>query len=77
MYDQPVMFPLLGHWSSLYQRISGSRNENFPFIILDVDLSKVLYLRPTFISLSGVGTTCFPSCRDKDLAIIFYDQPPA
>jgi hypothetical protein len=23
------------------------------------------------VSLSGVGTTCFPLCSDKDLAIIF------
>jgi hypothetical protein len=26
---------------------------------------------PTPISLSGVGTTCFSSCCDKDSAIIF------
>jgi hypothetical protein len=28
-------------------------------------------LLPTLIPLSGVGTTCFSSCCDKDSAIIF------
>jgi hypothetical protein len=28
-------------------------------------------LPPTLIPLSGVGTTCFSSCCDKDSAIIF------
>jgi hypothetical protein len=28
-------------------------------------------LFPTLIPLSGVGTTCFSSCCDKDWAIIF------
>jgi hypothetical protein len=30
-----------------------------------------IYLPPTLIPLSGVGTTCFSSCCDKDSAIIF------
>jgi hypothetical protein len=29
------------------------------------------FLFPTLIPLSGVGTTCFSSCCDKDSAIIF------
>jgi hypothetical protein len=30
-----------------------------------------LLVLPTLILLSGVGTTCFSSCCDKDSAIIF------
>jgi hypothetical protein len=32
---------------------------------------KCFFLPPTLIPLSGVGTTCFSSCCDKDSAIIF------
>jgi hypothetical protein len=35
-----------------------------------------LYLS-TLIPLSGVGTTCFSSCCDKDSAFIFTYRPPA
>jgi 4-diphosphocytidyl-2C-methyl-D-erythritol kinase len=31
----------------------------------------IALLLPTLIPLSGVGTTCFSSCCDKDTAIIF------
>jgi hypothetical protein len=34
------------------------------------DETTSLLLPPTLIPLSGVGTTCFSSCCDKDLAII-------
>jgi hypothetical protein len=33
--------------------------------------SSILFLLPTLVPLSGVGTTCFSSCCDKDSAIIF------
>jgi hypothetical protein len=29
------------------------------------------YLLPTLIPLSGIGTTCFSACCDKDSVIIF------
>jgi hypothetical protein len=35
------------------------------------------FLFPTLIPLSGVSTTCFAPCCDKDSAFYFYDQPPA
>jgi hypothetical protein len=34
-------------------------------------LYRQIFLSPTLIPLSGVGTTCFSSCCDKDSAIIF------
>jgi hypothetical protein len=40
--------------------------------ILDISPLKSAYsLPPTLIPLSGVGTTCFSSCCDKDLVFIF------
>jgi hypothetical protein len=52
----------------LWVIVSGMYVKGFQFnCILEVYYT----LLPTLILLSGVGTTCFSSCCDKDSAIIF------
>jgi hypothetical protein len=50
---------------AFYDIHGGKREVLFFYFVPDT------FLPPTLIPLSGVGTTCFLSCCDKDLAIIF------
>jgi hypothetical protein len=49
------------------QVVSGAEKKNCSYI----SYKRRLLFFPTLILLSGVGTTYFSSCRDKDSKIIF------
>jgi hypothetical protein len=57
----------------LYQTFNKSTYSLFSFFFhtFNTNLTAKNVLSPTLIPLSGVGTTCFSSCCDKDSAIIF------
>jgi hypothetical protein len=72
-YDHLQYHPIIWVYTRMYLKFSALSMQiertcriTFTYILLF----------PTLNPLSGVGTTCFSSCCDKDSAFVFYDRPP-